>query len=104
MSEHAFRQPARGDQIRAWITRLGKRLPVSLPGNPDCYILCREDACGKAVWIGNFFADECLQTTLTLDRPYREIECIGCSGTLCGDTVHLDAIPAYASVGFLVKE
>ncbi|MBE6612637.1 MAG: hypothetical protein E7632_09100 [Ruminococcaceae bacterium] len=103
MSEHAFRQYARGEEIEGWIASIGKTLPASMHGNPDCYMLCKESESGKAVWIGNFFADECLYTTVALDRTYSEIRFINCTGTLDGNTVTIDAIPPYASVGFEVN-
>ena len=103
MSEHAFKQYARGEQIEAWIASIGKKLPASMHGNPDCYMLCKENESEKAVWIGNFFSDECLHTTVTLDREYSEVTFIGCSGSLCGDKVEIDAIGPWASVGFAVK-
>ena len=71
--------------------------------NPDCYMLCKENATGKGVWIGNFFADECLFKTVTLDRAYEKIEFINCTGRLRGDRVEIDEIAPYASVGFIVE-
>ncbi|MBO5218422.1 MAG: hypothetical protein J6C52_03260 [Clostridia bacterium] len=103
MSEHAFKQYARGEMIERWIASIGKKLPASMHGNPDCYMLCKESESKKAVWIGNFFNDECLYTTVTLDRAYSEVTFIGCSGRLCGDRVEIDAIAPWASVGFEVK-
>jgi hypothetical protein len=103
MSEHAFRQPSRGEQIEKWIASIGKKLPASMHGNPDCYMLCKESEEGKAVWIGNFFADECMNTTVVLDGEYQEIEFINCSGKLNGCTVEIDDIAPYSSVGFEVR-
>jgi len=103
MSEHACRQQVRGSIIRKAVEWMGKRLPADLSGNPDCYMLCRENWDGKAVWIGNFFADECLNTTVVLDREYESVEFINCTGKLSGDRVVIDGIAPYASVGFCVK-
>lgn len=103
MSDHAFKQYARGQQIEKWIVSLDKTLPASMHGNPDCYMLCKKNETGMAVWIGNFFADECMNTTVKLDGEYREIEFINCTGRLEGDTVELDYVAPYASVGFAVK-
>lgn len=103
MSEHAFKQAARGEQIENWIASIGKKLPVSMHGNPDCYVLCKENQTEKAVWIGNFFADECMNKTVVLDKEYREIEFINCQGVLNGNKVTLDYIGPYASIGFTVK-
>ena len=104
MSEHIFKQYARGQQIVETIAWMGKKLPVTMLGNPDCYILCKEDDKSKAVWIGNFFTDECMNNTIMLDKAYRNIEFINCTGTLQGDKVCIDNIGPYASVGFVVSE
>ena len=103
MSEHSFKQYARGEEIEGWIASLGKKIPASLHGNPDCYMLCRENESGKAVWIGNFFSDECLFTTVKLDRMCSDITFINCTGRLLGDKVEIDTIAPFASVGFEVK-
>ena len=103
MSEHVYKQYARGEQIENWIASIGKKLPASMHGNPDCYMLCKEGESGKAIWIGNFFADECMNTTVILDKEYGEIEFINCSGKLNGCKVEIDHISPYASVGFEVK-
>lgn len=103
MSDHTYKHYARGEQIQNWIASIGKKLPASMHGNPDCYMICKENESGKAVWIGNFFADECMNTTVILEKKYQEIEFINCSGRLIGDRVTLDCISPYASVGFLVK-
>jgi hypothetical protein len=59
MSEHVFKQYARGEQIVEFIGSMGKKLPASMLGNPDCYMLCKGNVQGeKSVFIGNFFSDE----------------------------------------------
>ncbi len=102
-SEHALKQSIRGQQIAKAIVWMGKKLPAQMLGNPDCYMLCKENERGKAVWIGNFFGDECLNTTVTLDKDYKTVEFINCTGTLDGNKVIIDNIHPYASVGFSVK-
>ena len=104
MNEHAFKHYVRGEQIERWVRATGKALPASMLGNPDCYLLCKENEAGKAIWIGNFFADECMQRVVTLDRSYKRIEFINCSGKLEGNKVILDAVLPYASVGFAVYD
>jgi hypothetical protein len=101
--EHALKQYARGEQIEAFINSLGKKLPASMRGNPDCYMLCKEGETGKSVWIGNFFADECMNTTVILDKEYSNIEFINCSGRLLGNRVEIDTIGAFTSVGFTLS-
>ena len=104
MSELFFRQKARGVQIVKMVERLGKRLPATLLGNPDCYMLCKERNGALAVWLGNFCADEIFNKTVKLGCVYDSIEFINCNGKLDGDKVILDKIPAFASAGFLVKK
>lgn len=104
MSEHAFKQYVRGRQIDGFISELGKQLPAKMPGNPDCYMLCKENVKGKAVWIGNFFSDECLNTTVVLDKQYGNIKFINCDGTLKGNEVKINRIAPWASIGFEVTK
>ena len=103
-NEHAIKQYERGDQIRATLRAWGKRLPVELSGNPDCYVLAKKNEGEMAVWIGNFFTDECMNTIFVLDDDYNEITFIGCSGTLNKNQVTIDEIAPFASVGFVVKK
>lgn len=103
-SDHEIKQYVRGEQIENFILSLGKRLPVSLRGNPDCYIICKKCENSTAVWIGNYFEDECLNTTVILDGEFDSVKFINCSGKLIGNKVIIDEIPPYASVGFSVEK
>ena len=104
MNAHAAKQYARGEEIIKALSTMGVTLPASMSANPDCYLLAKRGDGELAVWIGNFFTDECMNTTVTLDRSYREITFIGTDGVMQGNEVHLTSIPPYASVGFCVKE
>ena len=103
VSEHAFRNYARGRQINGFINGTGKKMPAVMLGNPDCYILCKENEKGKAVWIGNYFSDECLNTTVILDKKYNRVKFINCEGTLTGNKVTINRIGAWESVGFSLE-
>lgn len=103
MGEMFFRQKARGVQIVKMVERLGKRLPATFTGNPDCYMLCKEGTDGLAVWIGNFFADEVFNKTIMLNKEYDCVEFINCNGRLERDKVILDKIAPFESVGFVLK-
>ena len=102
MSELFFKQRARGEQIIKMVERCGKKLPAKMPGNPDCYMLCKENKNGKAVWIGNFFSDECFNTTVVLDKKYSKVRFINCNGKLSGNEVKIEGIAPWSSVGFEV--
>ena len=102
-SEHALRQYARGEQIAEAVEWMGHTLPAKLLGNPDCYLLAKENENELAVFVGNFFTDECMNTTVTLAREYTSIACFGANATLSGNTVIFERIAPYACVGFVVK-
>lgn len=104
VNDHAIKQYARGEQIENFVLSLGKRLPASMRGNPDCYMLCKKSENETAVWIGNYFKDECLNSTVVLDGKFDEVKFINCKGRLSGNKVIIDDIPPYASVGFSVRK
>ncbi len=86
-----------------WIA--GERLPAKSTGNPDLYVMCgrgSEDG-SLAVLLLNCYADRILEPEITLDREYKSIRFIGCSGTLSGNKVKLDRpIGAFESCAFEV--
>ena len=58
-----------------------------------------------AVGMFNCFADAVLDPVIRLDRPYRSVKFVGCSGRLERDCVYLDApIAAFDFVAFEVEE
>lgn len=86
-----------------WLQR--KPLPAVCLGNPDLYIMCKEGDGSLSVGLWNFFLDSVLTPEIKLGKKYSRIEFIGCSGTLCGDTVKLSCdIGAYTFAGFEVFE
>lgn len=89
----------RGPQIaHAYAYLAGKPLPAVCHGQPNLYLLASEGKDGAlAVALFNVFPDESLHPTITLQKPYKHIRFVNCSGTLCGDTVTLTAIPAYGA-------
>lgn len=95
-------QKAMTDAVE-WIAR--ERLPARCDGNPDLYMLCKRGESGElAVGLFNCCADSILEPEVRLDRDYREIRFVNCSGTLCGDTVRLDKpISAFEFAAFEVK-
>ena len=104
-SENLFKHYARAKQLTEAIEWLhGKPLPAFTLGNPDCYMLCKKNDNAMSVWIGNFFADEMMNTEITLDKEYKTVEFIACNGRLEGNKVILDGIAPFASAGFEVKD
>ena len=86
-----------------WIA--DKKLPVTCKGNPSLYLLAKREGNRMAVGMFNCFADAVLDPVIRLDRPYRSVKFVGCSGRLEGDCVYLDApIAAFDFVAFEVEE
>ena len=86
-----------------WIA--GAPVPVSCKGNPELYVLCKRDEGGMAVGLFNCFADSVLEPVIRLDRAYRSIRFVGCSGRLEGDTIYLDQpIRAFEYAAFEVGD
>ena len=57
-----------------------------------------------AVALYNMNFDEIIEPKITLDKSYREIKFLNCSGTLSGNTVTLSGeIPPYSAAFFEVK-
>lgn len=102
--ESLFRQYTRSRQIGDILPRLGgKALPAHCPGNPDLYLMCKEDGGEMAVGLWNFCADPVLQPQIKLEKAFYNIHFIRCSGQLEGDTVTLSELPPYGFCGFVVR-
>ena len=87
-----------------WIA--GERLPAVCAKNPELYLLCKKSEDGRRMAVGlfNCFADSVLDPVIKLDGTYSRVRFVGCNGTLCGDTVTLDApIGAFAFAAFEVE-
>ena len=102
---HRFRSYAMQKLLYCEIeTMTGGVLPAKCVGNPDLYLLTKRGADRSlAVGLWNFFADECMNTTVELDREYHEIEWVNGTGRLIGNRVELDVVAPYAFVGFCLK-
>ncbi len=81
----------------------GKRLPAVLNKNPNLYILASRDEKSMSVALANVNLDDILSPEIRLDKEYKEIKFVNCTGTLKGDKVYLDDITPYKFVAFEVK-
>ncbi|MBQ9098066.1 MAG: hypothetical protein IJY50_01390 [Clostridia bacterium] len=86
-----------------WVAK--KPLPAACTGHPYLYLICCDSADGRsrAVLLLNVFEDAVLAPTVALDRSFAEIKMINGTGTLQGNAVVLDEIPAYGVAAFEVK-
>lgn len=81
----------------------GKPLPVVCTGNPHLYCLTARAGEELSVLLINHFMDEIIAPEITLDKAYRHIECVGCTGTVSGNKVTLSEIAPYGIAAFTVK-
>ncbi len=84
-----------------WIS--GKRLPAMTFRHPNLYLLAKKDRDSMAVALANVHLDDVFAPVIRLDRAYREIRFLNCSGMLEGDRVTLSDIPPYGFAAFEVK-
>lgn len=102
--EGMFRMYTRGRQIRnsmKWLC--GKELPAFCGGNPDLYMLYKENSGKAAVGLWNFSADPVLKPRIVLDRNYSKLTCINCEGVLEGNQVCLSKLYSNEFAGFAVE-
>lgn len=93
------------DLIRAIEWLCGRPLPAVCPKNPNLYILSSRDASGAtSILLCNVYPDDVLTPTVKLDRAYRSIRFVNCTGTLNGDTVTLSDLAPYSLAAFEVWE
>ena len=105
-SENYFNNYYRqADLIRAaeWIGKCS--LPTVCTKNPNLYMLTSRGTDGTmAVALCNVCLDDVLSPTVKLDRAYRSIRFVNCTGKLDGDTVTLSDLPPYGFAAFEVRD
>ena len=82
----------------------GQKMPVACLGNPDLYVICKENSDELAVGLWNMFEDEILEPEIKLAGEYSAAEFVNCDGTLDRDTVRLAPIPAYGYAFIRLKK
>lgn len=93
-----------GQMIRAAKDLSGKSLPASIRGCPDLYMMCKRGEDGElAVGLWNIFADCIHEPVITLDKVYKDIRFINCTGKIEGKQVYLSKLDPFAFAGFAVQ-
>lgn len=95
VSEDVWRDYTLGVMLHRILTEMGTPVPVQCTGNPDLYVLAKEDASGLAVGFFNCFADYVTHAEVRIPGRWKNPRFFGCTGTLTADGVILDHIPAY---------
>lgn len=94
-ADEIYKNYSRQHQMLDFLARNGAHLPAAVSGNPDLYVLCKEDEDTLAVGFFNCFADAVDHATVTLDAPYREADFCRVSGSLSGNTLTIDHLSAF---------
>lgn len=105
VNERQFRCYERQSQMIAdieWLT--GKKPAAVLRGQPDFYLLTKEDETETAIAFVNISLDELYDPVIELDRTYASAEFIGCTGKLEGDRILLADLPAAAFGAIRLKK
>ncbi len=91
-------------QILDFLQRTHSSVPARLPAHPGAYQICRvrEDTLGIAIC--NFSLDEMLSPTVELEACWDSAEFIGLEGSLEGNRLRLQTIPAYRFGTVLLKK
>lgn len=102
--ETMFRMYTRGRQLEQsiqWLT--GKKLPAACCGNPDLYMLCKQDREKLTVGLWNFSPDPVLEGEVQLERKFQSMRCFGCDAVLSGDVITFPKLGAYEFTCFEVE-
>ncbi len=105
MNSNLFRHYERSRQFAEaveWFS--GKKLPAYAYGHPAMYIQCKEDENSLSVGLWNFFADIAINPVVETSEKYAKIEFISGDGTLEGNKVTLEDIPAFGFAGFTLSK
>lgn len=95
VDENRYRNYGMQRQLLSSLAWLGAKLPAVCAGNPDLYMICKENEKGLAIGLWNISADEIIEPCITLSETYGTAEFIHCDGVMEGACMRLSPIPAY---------
>ena len=95
--EDSYRNYARAEQIRKFLTSSGVRLPAAVTSkNPDVYLQGKTDGKSLAIGIWNCSPDYASPLTISLDDTYRKGQFAGCQGKLAGNKLIVQHLAAFS--------
>lgn len=103
-NESLYRQYTRSMQITnaaQWLC--GKKLPAHLYGEPDVYVMTKENENKKAVGVWNFSVDTLFDPVLPLDGSYEITDTLNCTAEIRDDKLYLSDIPPFALAAVEMK-
>ena len=82
----------------------GKKLPAKIHGNPDLYVMTKQENNTLTVGLWNLFPDSIIRPEIELDGEYSSISSYDGCAMLRGNKVRLPEIPAYGFALFSVTK
>lgn len=86
---------ARQDQLLAFLQEHDAPLPIVCKGNPELYVLCKQNGAKLAIGFFNCFADSIEPLTAQLNARYTKAEFFRCHGAVEGNTLRIEKLPAF---------
>lgn len=91
------------EMIEAIEWMCGKPLPAKSKKNPNLYIYAAKDEEAMSVLLLNIHLDSIDEPVVELDKDYKEIKCVNCTGRIEGNKVYLSEISSYGMAAFEVR-
>lgn len=98
VSEDAWRNYALAAMLHRMLAEMGAAVPVQCLGNPDLYILAKEDEKQCAIGFFNIFADDIEPAEAKIPGKWSNARFYGCTGHKTEEGIVIDYIPAYGYV------
>lgn len=98
-----FRSYCRQKQLKKSIEWMGGRIPAYCHGNPDLYMIAKENEKALAVGLWNIFEDSIEKPVVELDKKYSSVKFINCSGELKGNRIELTRMEPFSFAAFEVE-
>jgi hypothetical protein len=90
-----YKNYSRQQQFLTFFRENAVALPAVCPGNPELYVLCKENESTLCVGLFNCFADAIDGVSVQISQAFREAEFGRCAGTLQGDVLKIDHLAAF---------
>ena len=94
-SDEIYKNYSRQKQIVTFLEDAGAKLPIKCVGNPDLYVICKENENTLSLGLFNCFADAISNFDIELAGEYKTADITRAGGTLNKNTLTIDALPAF---------
>ena len=94
-SDEIYKNYSRQKQIFDFLSDSGVILPAKCFGNPDLYVICKQNEDTLAVGLFNCFADSISNFKVELPSEYKSAEFCRATGKLFGNELQIDHLGAF---------